>query len=64
MQLQELTGKIILENSATEYKGQLDRENIIGWLKTIAGFANAAGDSFYIGVEDKSHINYCSIFSS
>ena len=64
MQLEELTGKIILENSATEYKGQLDRENIIGWLKTIAGFANAAEDSFYIGVEDKSHINYCSIFSS
>lgn len=55
MQLEELTGKIILENSVTEYKGRLDRENIIGWLKTIAGFANAAGGSFYIGVEDKSH---------
>ena len=55
MFIEELTQKIILENNTTEYKGKLDRDNVIGWLKTIAGFANAEGGIFFIGVEDKSH---------
>lgn len=28
---------------------------MVGWLKTIAGFANAFGGDFYIGVEDKTN---------
>ena len=55
MQLEKLLGKIVIENSTTEYKGRLDRENTIGWLKTVAGFANASGGTMYLGVEDKNH---------
>ena len=28
---------------------------MVGWLKTIAGFANASGGEFYIGVKDKTN---------
>ena len=55
MQLEELTGKVMLESDITEYKGRLNRQDVVGWLKTVAGFANADGGVFYIGVEDKSH---------
>ena len=55
MLLEELKGSDIFEDSETECKARLDRENIIGWLKSVAGFANAKGGIFYIGVEDKSH---------
>lgn len=27
----------------------------MGWLKTIAGFANASGGDFYTGVKDKTN---------
>ena len=33
----------------------MNRDDIVGWLKTIAGFANASGGDFYIGVEDKTN---------
>ena len=55
MLLEELKGSDIFEDSETECKARLDRENIIGWLKSVVGFANAKGGIFYIGVEDKSH---------
>lgn len=55
MQLEELLGKIVIEDAVTEYKGRLDREKTIGWLKTVAGFANAAGGTIYVGVEDRTH---------
>jgi len=35
-----------------ETKARLDRNKIEGWLKTIAGFSNAQGGDFFIGVED------------
>lgn len=41
--------------SANRHKARLDRDNVLGWLKTVAGFANANGGSLYIGAEDKSH---------
>ena len=28
---------------------------MLGWLKSIAGFANASGGDFYIGVEDRTN---------
>jgi predicted HTH transcriptional regulator len=31
------------------------QEDAIGWLKSIAGFVNATGGDFYIGVEDKTN---------
>ena len=36
-------------------KSRLNREDVVGWLKSIAGFANALGGEFYIGVEDKTN---------
>lgn len=55
MYLEEIAENIHLENDKFECKGKLNREDIIGWLKTIAGFANACGGDFYIGVEDKTN---------
>ena len=50
-----IIGDVQLENSAVECKGKLDRDDVIGWVKTIAGFANASGGDMYIGVEDKTN---------
>ncbi len=55
MYLEELIGETNLENRELECKGILNRENTLGWLKTIAGFANAGGGDLYIGVEDKTN---------
>lgn len=55
MYLEEIIEDMEIENDKYEAKAVLNRENVVGWLKTIAGFANAAGGSFYIGVEDKSN---------
>lgn len=55
MYLEEIIGDIQLENDRFEVKSRLNREDIVGWLKTIAGFANAVGGDFYIGAEDKTN---------
>ena len=55
MYLEELTGRIQLENHEMECKARLDRENVQGWLKTVCGFSNAEGGTLFIGVEDKSN---------
>ena len=55
MYLEEIIGEIPLEDKHFECKSILNRNDIIGWLKTIAGFANADGGDFYIGVEDKTN---------
>ena len=55
MFIEELTGSVQLEDGQTEYKGKLNRDDVVGWLKSIAGFANAAGGDMYLGVEDKTH---------
>lgn len=44
-----------VESINMECKSRLNRENTEGWLKTIAGFSNAEGGSFFVGVEDKSN---------
>ena len=54
MYLEELIGDIRLEGLEVEYKARLDRNDPLGWLKTVGGFSNASGGTFYIGVEDKS----------
>lgn len=43
-----------LENSYFETKARLDRQNVEGWLKTVAGFSNAEGGTLIIGAEDNS----------
>ena len=55
MFLEEIINDIQLESSRLECKAKLNRDDIVGWLKTIAGFANADGGVFYIGVEDKTN---------
>ncbi len=55
MFIEELTTDAQIEDYQTEYKGRLNREDVVGWLKTIAGFANASGGDMYVGVEDKTH---------
>ncbi|MCR5824115.1 MAG: putative DNA binding domain-containing protein [Lachnospiraceae bacterium] len=55
MFLEELIDKTQFENTAIECKSILNRGDVVGWLKSIAGFANAEGGDFYIGVEDKTN---------
>ena len=54
MLLEELDAAAGLEEKEVEWKARLNREDVVGWLKTVAGFANASGGVLYIGVEDKS----------
>lgn len=56
MYLDEIIGDVKLESDKFESKAILNREDVIGWLKSIAGFANASGGDFYIGVEDKTNM--------
>ncbi len=55
MCLEELVNVILLEDMEVECKSRLNREDTLGWLKTIAGFSNAQGGCLYIGVEDKTN---------
>lgn len=55
MYLEEIIDDIQLESDKFECKSKLNRDDIMGWLKTIAGFSNACGGDFYIGVEDKTN---------
>lgn len=55
MYLEEIIENVQLESDKFECKEKLNRDDIVGWLKTIAGFANAFGGDFYIGVEDKTN---------
>ncbi len=55
MYLEEIINNIQLENDKYESKSRLNREDVVGWLKSIAGFANASGGDFYVGVEDKTN---------
>ena len=55
MYLEELIEDIQLESDKLECKAKLNRDDVVGWLKTVAGFANASGGDFYIGVEDKTN---------
>ena len=50
MYLEEIIENIQLENDKFEAKALLNRDDVVGWLKSIAGFANASGGDFYIGV--------------
>lgn len=56
MYIEEVIGDLGLESCEIEYKERLNREDVINWLKTIAGFANGEGGSLYVGVKDKSHV--------
>lgn len=52
MDLEEIIPEVTLETNHTEFKERLNHKDVISWLKTVAGFANADGGDFYIGVKD------------
>lgn len=54
MELKDIVPNYVSEGEQVERKARLDRTNILGWLKSIDGFANAKGGVLYIGVEDKT----------
>lgn len=55
MYLEEIIENVQMESDKLECKAKLNRDDIVGWIKTIAGFANASSGDFYIGVEDKTN---------
>lgn len=62
MQIEQLIPGINLETMNIEFKGILEegaKENggrkELGWLKTLAAYANTEGGDLYVGVENKSH---------
>ena len=55
MYLEQLVAISAIEDMNMECKAKLSRNDVVGWLKTIAGFSNAEGGSFFIGVEDKTN---------
>lgn len=55
MYLEEIIDDIQMESDRFECKSMLNRDDVIRWLKSIAGFANASGGDFYIGVRDKAN---------
>lgn len=63
MTVEDLVPGLNIEDTHNEFKGIIeegkaadsDRAREIGWLKTVAAFANTDGGSLYVGVEDKTH---------
>ncbi len=63
MQIEELIPGLNIEDSTNEFKGILEegkskdsgKAKEIGWLKTLAAFANTEGGNLYVGVENKNH---------
>jgi ATP-dependent DNA helicase RecG len=57
MIISELIPGFDIEDCRTEFKGLIEEGNKkeMGWLKTLAAFANTEGGQMFIGVEDKSH---------
>ena len=55
MILQGVFSQYDVKNNKFEYKWRLDKENVLGWLKTIDVFANGTGGIIFLGVEDKTN---------
>lgn len=55
MTLTEIQKDFVSEDKCNECKARLDHENVLGWLKTVDGFANREGGNLYLGVEDKTY---------
>ena len=48
MVLSDIYPNFIVENKEIECKARLDRENYLGWLKKVAGFADGNGGTFFL----------------
>lgn len=51
MIFQDVFSQYDVKNNKFECKWRLDKENVLGWLKTIDGFANVTGGIIFLGVE-------------
>lgn len=54
MLLKDIDESWDIEGKQIEFKARLSRDNLMSWLKTVDGFANAKGGIIYLGVEDKT----------
>ena len=52
MKIQELVPEAIMENEKYEFKAKLNKEDTLGWAKTLAAFANIKGGYLIVGVSD------------
>ena len=62
MLISEIVEEAYLESKIIEYKGIIEEGKSkegkileIGWLKTLVAYANTAGGTMFIGVDDKTH---------
>lgn len=55
MILQDVFSQYDVKNNKFECKWRFDKENVLGWLKTIDGFANGTGGIIFLGVEGKTN---------
>ena len=55
MILQDVFSQYDVKNNKFECKLRFDKENVLGWLKTIDGFANGTGGIIFLGVEGKTN---------
>ena len=55
MLLEQLTGELQATDFEHDYLSVLDQDNVLGWLMTIAGFANYLGGTLFVGVDEGSH---------
>ncbi|MDY2913020.1 MAG: ATP-binding protein [Candidatus Enteromonas sp.] len=55
MNLYEIDQEFSVEDTQYECKARLNRNDYLGWAKTVAGFANRHGGVLFVGVEDKTN---------
>ena len=63
MQIEELIPSMNIEDTQNEFKRIIEegksedsgKSKEVGWLKTIAAFANTFGGTLYIGVDNNTH---------
>lgn len=55
MILRDIDPRYNPENNNYESIAEMDRSNVLGWLKSIDGFSNAKGGIMYLGVECKTN---------
>ena len=63
MELNDIYKDFEIENDSFECKARLDKENILGWLKTIDAFSNTKGGILFIGVGRAKAVPYKSFYN-
>ena len=50
MYLEAIIEDVQFESDKFKAKGVLNRDDVVGWLKSIAGFVNASGGELKVGL--------------